>query len=155
MTPSALLLLLSLLLPLSAQRRFDDRKDDHKKDRKDDRKDDRREDESWAERRVRDLTHRFSLSDSQRTQALAIFSAADRAAEPVEDKLEQARRKLRDATRRNAAIAEMEQLAASIGTYTGQLELIEAKADTAFHNTLTAKQLEETRRPPPPPPRRR
>ena len=146
----SVLLLLALLLPLAAQ----PPRDDHKDGRKGDRKNDHREDESWAERRVRDLSHRFDLSDTQRSQALAIFSAADQAAEPLEDKLEQARRRLREATRRNANLAELEQLAATLGPLLGQLELIEAKAETAFHNTLTPKQREDTRRPPPPPRRR-
>lgn len=146
----SVLLLLTVLLPLTAQ----PPRDDHKNGRKGDRRNDRREDESWAERRVGDLSHRFDLSDTQRTQAIAIFTAADQAAEPLEDKLEQARRKLREATRRNANVSELEQLAAPLGLLLGQLELIEAKAETAFHNTLTPKQREDARRPPPPPRRR-
>ncbi len=157
MTRSALLLI-ALLLPLVAQRPRDDHKDGKKGDRKDDRKrgriDDSHEDESFAERRVRDLTRRFNLTEAQRSQALSIFTAADSAAEPLEDKLDQARRKLRDATRRGATVAELEQLAAPIGPLVGQLELTEAKADAAFHATLTAKQREDLRRPPPPPHRR-
>ena len=119
-----------------------------------------REDESFAERRVQDLTRRFDLTEAQRRQALTIFTEADRSAEPFEDRLEQARRQLRDATKRNASNAEIDQLAAVVGTLTGQLEAINAKADTAFHNTLTDKQREELqrgprgRRGPPPPPRK-
>ncbi len=158
MTRSALLLT-ALLLPLAAQRPKDDHKDGKKGDRKDDsrddRKDDRHEDESFAERRVRELSRRFNLTEAQRAQALSIFNAADSAAEPIEDKLDQARRKLRDSTRRNTTLAELEQLAAPIGPLVSQLEFIEAKAETAFHNTLTAKQREDFRRPPPPPPHRR
>ena len=106
------------------------------------------DDESFAERRVHDLTRRFDLTESQRRQALTIFTEADRTAEPLEDRIEQARRNLRDATRRNATPAEIDQLAAIIGTLAGQLEAINAKADTAFHNTLTDKQREEFQRGP-------
>lgn len=118
------------------------------------------DDESFAERRVHDLIRRFDLTEAQRRQALTIFTEADRNAEPLEDRLEQARRTLRDASRRNANNAEIDQLASVVGTLTGQLEAINAKADTAFHNTLTDKQREEFqrgprgRKGPPPPPRK-
>ncbi len=117
------------------------------------------DDESFAERRVHDLTRRFDLNESQRRQALTIFTEADRSAEPLEDRLEQARRNLREATQRNASHAEIDQLAAVIGNLIGQLESINAKADTAFHNTLTDKQREvfprghKGRKGPPRPPR--
>ncbi len=109
---------------------------------------DRHGDESFAERRVHDLSRRFELSEDQRRQALVIFTEADRAAEPLEERIEQARRNLRDATRRNATNAEIDQLAAVVGNLAGQLEAINAKADTAFHNTLTDKQREEFQRGP-------
>ncbi|MBM3761322.1 MAG: periplasmic heavy metal sensor [Acidobacteria bacterium] len=115
---------------------------------------------SFAEHRVQDLSRRLDLTESQRTQALAIFTAADRESEPLEDRLEQAHRALRDATRRNASGSEIDQLAQTIGTLTGQLAAINAKADTAFHNTLTNKQREQFPRgprgrkgPPPFPPK--
>lgn len=115
--------------------------------------------ESFAERRVMEYTRRYELTESQRAQALTIFKDSDREAEPLEDRLEQAHRALRDATRRSASNAELDQLAATVGNLTGQLAAINAKADTAFFNTLTAKQREATQRGPrghkgPPPPRR-
>ena len=106
------------------------------------------DDESFAERRVHDFTRRFDLTESQRRQALAIFAEADRIAEPLEDRLGQAHRNLREATLRNATHAEIDQLASVVGTLAGQLEAINAKADTAFHNTLTSKQREEFHRGP-------
>jgi Spy/CpxP family protein refolding chaperone len=115
--------------------------------------------ETFAGHRVQDLTRRFELTETQRTQALAIFTDADKEAEPLEERLEQAHRDLRDATRRNATSSEIDQLANAVGTLTGQLAAINAKADTAFHNTLTPKQRESFQRGPrgrrgPPPPRR-
>jgi Spy/CpxP family protein refolding chaperone len=119
----------------------------------------RRHHETFAEHRVHDLTRRFELTDAQRTQALALFTDADKEAEPLEERLEQAHRDLRDATRRNATSSEIDQLATSVGTLTGQLAAINAKAETAFYNTLTPKQRESLQRGPrgrrgPPPPRR-
>ena len=120
---------------------------------------DRHRHETFAERRVHDLTRRFDLTEAQRTQALTLFTEADKEAEPLEERLEQAHRALRDATRRNATSSEIDQLAAAVGTLTGQLAAINAKADTAFHNTLTPKQREGFQRGPrgrkgPPPPHR-
>lgn len=113
---------------------------------------------SFAEWRVQDFTRRFELSDSQRDQALGIFREADKEAQPLEVKLEQANRALREATRRNASHSEIDQLAATVGTLTGQLAAINAKAETAFYNTLSSKQREAIPRGPrgfkgPPPPR--
>lgn len=119
--------------------------------------------QSFAERRVDDMSRRFELSDAQRTQALTIFKDADREAEPVEEKLEQANRALRDAVRRSASAEEIEKLAASVGIYYGQLAAINARAEAAFNGSLTPKQREAFERmmprggmrrgmPPPPPP---
>ena len=150
------LILVLLLMPLAAQHGGPGKGPG----RPDGGPDRRFDDESFAERRVHDLTRRFDLTEAQRRQALAIFTEADRNAEPLEDRLEQARRMLRDASRRNANNTEIDQLASVVGTLTGQLEAMNAKADTAFHNTLTDKQREEFqrgprgRKGPPPPPRK-
>jgi Spy/CpxP family protein refolding chaperone len=102
-----------------------------------------REGETWAERRTRDLAARLNLTDAQRQQVLALFTAADKDSAPVDEKLAQARRSLREATKKDAPDAEIEQLAATIGTLTGQLEAIQAKADAAFYKLLTTQQREQ------------
>lgn len=118
-----------------------------------------RPEESFAESRVNDLARRFELTDAQRRQALVLFNEADRNSEPVEDRVDQARRDLRAAVLRNAPPAELDQIAARLGEAIGQLEAIDAKAHAAFYNTLTEKQRElipramRGRRGPPPPPR--
>lgn len=102
--------------------------------------------QSFAERRVDDMSRRFELSEAQRAQALQIFKEADREAEPVEEKLEQANRALRDAVRRSASAEEIDKLAATVGIYYGQLAAINARAEAAFNGTLTPRQRESFER---------
>lgn len=135
------LLLLAVLLPAQPPRRGP------------------RPDESFAERRVQNLTRRFELSEAQRRQTLLIFNEADRNAEPIEDRIEKTRRELRDAVVRGASPAEIDPIAALLGEAIGQLEAVDARAQAAFYSTLTDKQREliprSTRghRGPPRPPR--
>src|SRR5690242_12789442 len=77
--------------------------------------------ETWAERRTRTLAERLSLTDAQRKSALALFTAADKNCEPVDEKLGKARRALRQATKSNAMDAEIDQFAAAVGVLTGQI----------------------------------
>jgi Spy/CpxP family protein refolding chaperone len=99
--------------------------------------------ETWAQRRTDVLATRLGLSDGQRTAAQALFTAADRDCEPVDEQLGKARRALRKATRSNASDTEIETLATSVGTLTAQIETIQAKADRAFYGLLGATQREK------------
>lgn len=101
------------------------------------------EEQSWAQRRVQMYGSRLNLSDAQKQQALSIFTAADQSAEPLDERLGQARRALRDAARRNATPAEIDQLAAALGALSGQVAAIQAKADAAFYALLAADQKEK------------
>jgi Spy/CpxP family protein refolding chaperone len=99
--------------------------------------------ETPAERKTKMLTERLSLSAEQKEKALALFAAADKDSDPIDDELSDARRQLRDATRRGAPDSEIEQLASRIGTLLGRKEAIQAKADTAFHGLLTPEQRDK------------
>jgi len=101
------------------------------------------DDRTWAERKTQFLTNRLGLTESQKQQVLTLYSSVDQNSESLENKLVQARRALRDATRRNAPYTEIDQLAATMGTLFGQVEAIQAKADTAVYNTLTAEQRQK------------
>jgi len=101
------------------------------------------DDQSWPERKTQFLTMRLSLTDTQKQQVLALFTASDQNSEALETKLLQARRSLRDATRRNAPYSELDQLATTVGFLFGQVEAIKAKADTAVYNILTAEQRQK------------
>ena len=99
--------------------------------------------QSWAERRTQFLAIRLSLTDPQKQQVLALFTASDQNSESLETKLLQARRSLRDASRRNAPSSEIDQLATTVGFLFGQVEAIMAKADAAVYNILTADQRQK------------
>jgi Spy/CpxP family protein refolding chaperone len=101
------------------------------------------DDQTWAERRTQFLAVRLNLTDAQKQQALTLYTAADQNSRALEDKLSQARRALRDATRRNAPYTEIDQLATTVGVLFGQLEAIQAKADTAVYNMLSAEQRQK------------
>ncbi len=102
--------------------------------------------QSWAERRTQFLAMRLSLTDSQKQQVLTLFTASDQNSEALETKLSQARKNLRDASRRNAPYSEIDQLATSVGFLFGQVEAIKAKADAAVYNILTAEQRQKMER---------
>jgi Spy/CpxP family protein refolding chaperone len=104
------------------------------------------DDQTWAERRTQFLVSRLNLTDAQKQQVLALYTSADQNSGALEDKLSQARRALRDATRRNAPYTEIDQLASTVGVLFGQLEAIQAKADTAVYNSLTAEQRQKLER---------
>lgn len=101
------------------------------------------DDVSWAQRRVQFFGARLNLSDAQKQQALSIFTTADQNSAGIEEKLGEARMALRDATRRNASTAEIDQLAGVVGTLTGHLMAVQAKADAAFYQALAPDQKEK------------
>jgi Spy/CpxP family protein refolding chaperone len=102
-----------------------------------------RDGQSWAERRTQFLTARLALSDAQKQQVLSLYTTSDQNSEALENKLSQARRALRDASRRNAPYTEIDQLAATVGTLVGQVEAIQAKTDAAIYNSLTVEQRQK------------
>src|SRR5215218_8349474 len=74
-----------------------------------------RDGQTWAERKTRFLSERLGLTDTQKQQVLTLSTTNDQNSESLETKLAQARRSLREATKRNAPYAEIDQLAATIG----------------------------------------
>jgi len=101
------------------------------------------DDMSWVERKTQFLATRLTLSDSQKQQVMSLYTASDQNTETLETKLLQARRALRDATKRNAPDGEIDQLATTVRFLFGQVEAVKAKADTAVYNILTAEQRQK------------
>jgi Spy/CpxP family protein refolding chaperone len=83
----------------------------------------------------------LNLTEAQKTQAEAIFSAARTAAEPLRGRLESAREALEAAVKAGKTDAEIDALAASIGTISGQLTAIHSKAMVKFRAILTPEQI--------------
>ena len=82
----------------------------------------------------------LALSDSQRQQAQTIFDAARQSSETARGQLASAREALQTAIKANRSEAELDRLAAAVGTVEGQLIAIDAKASAKFYALLTAEQ---------------
>jgi Spy/CpxP family protein refolding chaperone len=85
------------------------------------------------------LTTQLSLTAAQATQATTIFTNAQSAAAPLRTSLNTNHESMRTAVKNNA-ISTIDQLAATSGLLTGQLEAIQNKANAAFFAILTADQ---------------
>jgi len=85
----------------------------------------------------------LGLTDSQKDQAKAIFDASMQASQPLRDQLRQAHQALRSASQSGKSDAEIDQLAATVGTLTGQTAAIEAKAQAKFYALLTPDQKDK------------
>lgn len=83
----------------------------------------------------------LNLTESQKTQAEAIFSAARTASEPVRGRMTSAREALEAAVRAGKTDAEIDAASASIGSLSGQLTAIQSKAMVKFRAILTPEQL--------------
>jgi Spy/CpxP family protein refolding chaperone len=94
---------------------------------------------TMAQMRVNRLAAELSLTDAQKTSALSIYTTAYTNAQTVQTNLRTAQTSLRDAIKTNNT-AQIDTLATAIGTATGQLAAINAKADAAFYAILTTDQ---------------
>ena len=82
----------------------------------------------------------LSLTDAQKTQATAIFEAAETASTTLRETQALQRTALNDAAKSNAADAAIDQLAATLGATSGQLTAIQTKAFAKFYALLTTEQ---------------
>jgi Spy/CpxP family protein refolding chaperone len=85
----------------------------------------------------------LNLTDTQKTQAEAIFEAARTAAEPIRGRMKSSRESLTDAVKSAKSDTEIDALAASVGTLSGQLTAIQSKAMVKFRAILTPEQIEK------------
>ena len=82
----------------------------------------------------------LSLTDAQKQQAQSIFDAAQTASETARGQMASAREALQTAVKANRSEAELDRLAAAVGTIEGQLIAVDAKASAKFYALLTAEQ---------------
>ena len=85
------------------------------------------------------LTTQLNLTAGQASQATTIFTNAQSAAAPLRTSLNANHEAMRAAVKSNA-ISTIDQLAASNGLLSAQLEAIQNKANAAFYAILTADQ---------------
>jgi Spy/CpxP family protein refolding chaperone len=90
-------------------------------------------------RRVSRLQTLLNLTDAQAAQATTIFTNAATAESPLRTSLMTAHSALQDAIKANNT-AVIDQQAATIGSLSGQITGIQAKADAAFYALLTTDQ---------------
>lgn len=86
------------------------------------------------------LALRLNLTDAQKAQAQAIFTAAETQSATVRTNLTTARTALTNAIKTAATPAQIDTLAANYGVLVGQLTAIETKAQAAFYAILTTEQ---------------
>lgn len=91
------------------------------------------------QRRISFLTTLLTLTTAQQQQATTIFTNAATAAMPVRTSMKAAREALQTAITSNDT-ATIDTTATTIGTLTAQLTSIEATANAAFYQILTAAQ---------------
>jgi Spy/CpxP family protein refolding chaperone len=96
--------------------------------------------DSPASRRLNFLAGYLSLTDAQKAAAQTIFDSAAAASETVRGQMESARTTLDTAIKATASDAELDRLSAAIGTLSGQMTAIHAKAESKFYALLTADQ---------------
>lgn len=89
--------------------------------------------------RVNYMAELLNLTDAQKAKATTIFTDAHTASQPIQSSLQTTRQSLAQAVKKDDTAA-IDQLAATLGTATGQLVAISSKADAAFYATLTADQ---------------
>lgn len=91
------------------------------------------------DRRIAFLKALLTLTDAQVAQATTIYTNAAATVTPLQTSLQTARESLATAIKSNSTTT-IDQLAAQIGTLTGQILGAQSKADAAFYALLTATQ---------------
>jgi Spy/CpxP family protein refolding chaperone len=94
---------------------------------------------TMAQHQVARLTTLLSLSSDQAAQATTIFTNSATAIAPIQAQMAPARESLQTAVKGNVT-ATIDQLAAEIGTLSGQTTAIQSKAEAAFYAILTSDQ---------------
>lgn len=82
----------------------------------------------------------LNLTETQKTQASAIFEKAKLASQPIRDEMKQNREKLSAAAKANTSDAEIQRLAVEQGRLMGKLIAIRTAASAKFYQLLTPEQ---------------
>jgi len=90
--------------------------------------------------RLEFLTDYLSLTSSQQALAQAIFDGEDAGTKPLMAALQQAQSALTAADRQGQSDSALDQLAATVGSYFGNIAAVHAKAEKQFYAILTPDQ---------------
>ncbi len=92
-----------------------------------------------VEARVTMLTQALNLTDAQKMQAIKLFTDAQEEGQRFREEIQVARQEMQTAIKAND-LAAIERYAREIGTATGEMTVIEGRAQAAFYALLTAGQ---------------
>lgn len=90
--------------------------------------------------RIEFLAGYLSLTDDQKTQAKAIFDAAEQQAQVVQGQVASARDDIKAAVKAGKPDTTFDTLGAALGALEGQLAAIDGKAQAKFYAVLTPEQ---------------
>jgi hypothetical protein len=99
--------------------------------------------EQMVERRVQMLTTLLTLDSTQQQQAKTIFTDEATASQALRESTKAAHDALQAAVKAGASDGQIDQLAAQIGSVTGQGAAIHAKAQSKFRAILNSAQKEK------------
>jgi hypothetical protein len=99
--------------------------------------------EQMIDRRVQMLTTLLTLDSAQQAQAKTIFTDEATASKALQTGAQAAHEALQAAVKAGASDAQIDQLAAAVGTVQGQGAAIHAKAQTKFRLILNSAQKEK------------
>jgi periplasmic protein CpxP/Spy len=94
-------------------------------------------------RRLEFLSGYLTLSETQKTQAKAIFDAAASAGQTLRGQARSAREALQTAVKSGGADTQLDQLAAALGTVEGQMAAVHAKTESKLYALLSTEQKEK------------
>ena len=98
--------------------------------------------QDFAQRRLDFLSTFFNLTDAQKQQATDFFNAARQENQPLQESMKQARTTLVDAAE-SGDEAQLDQAAAKVGTLSGQIAAVRAKAFAKLYSVLTPEQRQK------------
>ncbi len=98
---------------------------------------------TWARQMVEQMAGRFELTESQKQQALVVYMKVEEDSRPLERKIGEQRRALRDAIKNNCSESQIDQMAGAVGALTAQVTAIETKGEAKFYALLNAEQRQK------------
>jgi len=99
--------------------------------------------EQMIERRIQMLTTLLTLDATQQQQAKTIFTNAATASQALREPSRAAHDALQEAVKGGASDAQLDQLAAQVGSLNGQAAAIHAKSQSKFRALLNSTQKEK------------
>lgn len=98
---------------------------------------------TWAREMVEQMAGRFSLTESQKQQALVVYMKVEEDSRPLERKIGEQRMALREAVKDSAPEWQIDQMAGAVGALTAQVIAIETKGEARFYALLNAEQRQK------------